>query len=69
MVLIMKQYKAENGDRLDQIIYKEYKTLSVFDKVIAYNPILATKPILSDGDLVNLPTIDIKITPKAKKLW
>jgi len=69
MVLIMKQYKAQDGDRLDQIIYKEYKTLSVFDKVIAYNPILSTKPILSDGDLVNLPVIDIKTAPKVKKLW
>ncbi len=65
----MKQYKAQNCDRLDQIVYAEYKTLDVFDKVIACNPILATKPILSDGDLVNLPVVDIKIIPKAKKLW
>jgi phage tail protein X len=65
----MKQYKADDGDRLDQIIYKEYKTLSVFDKVIAYNPILATKPILSDGDIVKLPVIVVETTQKAKKLW
>ena len=67
----MKTYTAQNGDRLDQIVYKEYKTLVVFDKVLEANPHLTTKVILEDNDKVNLPVLELpKATvKKVKSLW
>jgi len=69
----MKTTTAQNGDRLDTIINTYYKTLDkqVVEKVIEANPHLVTTPVLSDGDVVNLPTIDIpkQQIKKAKTLW
>jgi len=67
----MRTIIAQKGDRLDQIVYKEYGTLTIFDKVLEANTHLATKPILSDGDVVNIPVIQIKrqTTKEVKSLW
>lgn len=67
----MRTVVAQAGDRLDQIAYKEYGTLTIFDKVMEANTHLATKPVLSDGDIVNIPVIEIKkeTTKEVKSLW
>jgi phage tail protein X len=67
----MKTYIAQQGDRLDQIVYKEYKTLIIFDKVLEANPHLATKVILDDNDTVNLPILELPkaTTKEVKSLW
>jgi phage tail protein X len=69
----MKTYTAQNGDRLDTIINNTYKILDkeVVKKVFEANPHLVTTPVLSDGDVVSLPTIDIpkQQIKKAKTLW
>jgi phage tail protein X len=67
----MKIFNAQTGDRLDQIVYKEYGTLKIFDKVLEANPHLDKKVILDDNDVVNLPVIQIKkeTTKEVKSLW
>jgi phage tail protein X len=67
----MKTINAQTGGRLDQITYLQYGTLDIFDKVLEANPHLATKVILDDGDIVNIPVIEIKkeTTKEVKSLW
>lgn len=67
----MKTVNAQAGDRLDQIAYLEYGTLDIFDKVFEANTHLATKVILDDGDVVNIPVIEIKrqTAKEVKSLW
>ena len=69
----MKTFTAQNGDRLDTIINDTYKTLDkeVVKKVFEANPHLDTKPVLSNGDIVNLPVIELpkEHIKKAKTLW
>jgi phage tail protein X len=67
----MKTIIAQAGDRLDQIVNREYGTQEVFTKVFEANPQLATKPILDDGDIVNIPIVNIEQIPQneAKTLW
>lgn len=67
----MKTYTAQNGDRLDQIVFQEYKTLIVFSKVLEANPHLVTKVILDDNDKINLPVFELPkvTTKKVKSLW
>jgi phage tail protein X len=67
----MKTYIAELGDRLDQITFKEYGTLKVYDKLLEANKHLVTKIKLSDGDIVNLPVIEIpkETIKEVKSLW
>lgn len=66
----MKTIKAYKGQRLDQIIYKEYKSLDkdIVNAVLALNPHLLKKVELESGDIVNLPKIERK-QPKGKYLW
>jgi len=65
----MKIFTAQKGDRLDQIIYKEYGTLKVFDKVLEANKHLTTKVILDDNDKVNLPALELPKAKEVKSLW
>lgn len=67
----MKTVNAQAGDRLDQIVYLEYGTLTIFDKVLEANSHLATKVILDDGDIVNIPVIEIEkeTIKEVKSLW
>jgi len=71
MVTDMKTVKAQAGDRLDQIAYREYGTLTIFDKVLEANTHLSKKVILDDNDIVNIPVIEIKTetTKDVKSLW
>ena len=66
----MKQVKAYKGQRLDEIVYKEYGSLSqeIFNGVMAANSHLLRKTELDAGDIVYLPEIKIK-EPKGKHLW
>ena len=70
-IVMSKQVIAQNGDRLDQIVYKEYKTLKVFDKVLEANPHLTAATSLKDGDIVYLPVITVPKNEykKVKTLW
>lgn len=67
----MKQIIAQNGDRLDQIVYKEYGTLKVIDKVLEENTHLKYKVLLEDGDVVNIPVVYIpkETIKKVQALW
>ena len=67
----MKTYIAEFGDRLDQITFKVYGTLKVYDKLLEANKHLVIKTKLNDGDIVNLPIIEIpkETIKEVKSLW
>ena len=66
----MRTYTAQKGDRLDSIVFKEYGTLEHLDKVLEANPHLVTKVAYDDGDVVNLPVIEVpKKEIKVKTLW
>jgi len=67
----MKQIIAQKGDRLDQIVYKEYGTLKVIDKVLEANPQLKSKVLLEDGDIINIPIITIpkESIKEVQALW
>ena len=58
----MREYIATQGERLDQIIYREYKSLdkNVVNEVLKANSHLLTKLILDAFDVVYLPEIEIK---------
>jgi phage tail protein X len=62
----MNRYVAKDGDRLDKVIYDNYKTLDVFNSVMIVNTHLFGKTVLSAGDIVHLPTIEQK--PKVREL-
>lgn len=66
----MKKILATEKERLDEIVYREYKTLEVFEKVLEHNPHLTSKIILNMGEIVNLPIISIKKeNEKEESLW
>jgi len=65
----MIKYIAQKGDRLDQIVYKKYKTLKIFEKVLEANLHLLNKVILDEGDIVYLPKIKIEKPKEVKALW
>jgi len=66
----VKQVKAYKGQRLDQIIYKEYKSLDkdIVNAVLSVNTKLLKKIELDAGDIVYLPKIEKKES-KGKYLW
>lgn len=57
----MKHTVANQGDRLDQIIYAYYSTLDVMNEVMSENVHLLRKAILDTRDKVYLPDIDVTI--------
>lgn len=61
-----KIYIAKNGERLDSIVYKHYKTLEYFEQVLKANSKL--EPLLKTGDKVILPDIEVKES-KEEALW
>lgn len=67
----MKIVKAQRGDILWKIVYKHYKTLNVYVKVLEANDHLVKKMILDDGDIINLPVLTIKenLIKKVNTLW
>lgn len=65
----MKKIYALNGERLDEIVFREYKTLKNFSKVVEANPKLVNKIILDEKDLINLPLIQEENKKKMEILW
>jgi len=67
----MREYIATQGERLDQIIYREYKSLdkNVVNEVLKANPHLLKKLTLEAFDKVYLPEIEIKPSTEDKALW
>jgi len=67
----MREYRANQGERLDRIIYREYKTLNqdVVNKVLEANPHLLGKIELEAFDIVYLPEITIEPSEENKTLW
>jgi len=51
----MKHVLAQEGDRLDQIVYKYYGTLDHLNSVMLANAELMKKSVLEDKDIVYLP--------------
>lgn len=60
-------YIAKDGDRLDTIVYKHYKTLEVFEIVLSFNSNLNS--VLKAGDKVFLPEIKLQEKSKEVSLW
>ena len=61
-------YKAKDGERLDQIVYKHYGHLGYFETVLELNPKLEI--VLKAGDSVTLPELsEEKIPQKQAALW
>ena len=67
----MKKYIAKKEERLDSIVFKEYKTVDkeVFNAVLSANKHLLKKQKLDAFDEVFLPTIEIKTKKSDKTLW
>jgi len=66
----MDFYIANDGDRLDKIVYKNYKDITVLENVMQFNNHLLGKLVLSAGDKVYLPTINKKAKVNTgKALW
>ena len=67
----MKKYVAKRGERLDEIVFKEYKTLDkeVLNAVLSANKHLLNKLKLDAFDEVFLPEIEIKPKKTDKTLW
>jgi len=63
----LKIYIVKNEKRLDEIVYKHYKTLDVFEYILGFNTHL--NPILSLDDKVYLPNIKIEQNIKQVSLW
>ncbi|QKG29170.1 tail protein X [Campylobacter sp. RM16187] len=65
------RYLAKDGDTLDAICYKRYKTIDddVYSQFLRANENLLNKEFLSGGDIVNLPDIEIKQVKKVTYLW
>lgn len=61
-------YKAKDGERLDQIVYRHYGHLRFFEAVLELNPKLEI--VLKAGDSVTLPELsEEKISQKQAALW
>ena len=65
----MTEYKATDGDRLDQIVFNHYNTLKVFNKVLEANKHIGAKTVLAAGDVIKLPVIELPKTKEVKGLW
>ena len=67
----MKKYIAKKGERLDSIVFKEYKTLNkeILNAVLSANKHLLKKQKLDAFDEVFLPEIEIKNKKRDKTLW
>lgn len=65
------KYLAKDGDSLDALCYKHYKTLekSIYSEFLRANEHLLNKDLLNSGDIVNFPDIEIKSVRKVVYLW
>jgi phage tail protein X len=60
---------ANDGDRLDTIVFRHYETLEPFSIVLLANPHLHKKTVLQSGDVVYLPDWQPPKQKEAKSLW
>lgn len=65
--IMSKIYIANDGERLDTIVYKHYGTLENFAEILAFNSHL--NAVLKVGDKVFLPEIKTKTAKKENTLW
>ncbi len=65
----MKEVTAKNGERLDEIVFREYGTLDFFEKVLSENQKLSKKIFLDESDIIYLPEITIVSSKKQETLW
>lgn len=65
----MRQIKAKEFERLDEIVNREYNSLKNFGGVLEANPHLQGKAFLNDGDVVNLPIFEQEVKKEVKALW
>ena len=65
----MREVIPKNGERLDEIVFKEYGTLDFFEKVLSENQKLSNKIFLSEADIVYWPQIEIVSINKMETLW
>jgi len=73
----MKQYRVQEGERLDRIVFKVYGSVDakVIEMVMDANKHLLTATILKSGDVINLPEIEMvqaeitENTTTSKALW
>jgi len=66
----MDFYIANDGDRLDKIVYLHYKDINMLENIMQFNMHLLDKLILSAGDKVYLPPINKNIRlHKSRALW
>lgn len=65
----MREVISKNGERLDEIVFKEYGTLDFFEKVLSENQKLSNKIFLSEADIVYLPQVEIVSSNKQETLW
>jgi phage tail protein X len=67
----METYIAKQGDRLDSIIYKHYKSLDkdIVEAVLKENRHLLKKCLLGAFDKVYLPETEVKTEQKGRALW
>ena len=68
----MTQYRPQEGERLDTIIFKAYGSLDadIIERVMEENKHLLERTVLVAGDVVFLPTFEQADTISATKaLW
>ena len=65
----MKELTAKNGERLDEIVFREYGTLDFFEKALSENQKLSKKIFLDESDIIYLPEIMIVSSKKQETLW
>ncbi|AQW81296.1 phage tail protein X family protein [Campylobacter pinnipediorum subsp. pinnipediorum] len=65
------KYLAKDGDTLDMLCYKQYKTLDtdVYSEFLRENEHLLNKNTLQSGDIVFFPDIEVKKVKKVVYLW
>jgi len=65
------KYLAKDGDTLDMLCYKYYKSLEseIYSEFLRANEHLLKKDMLKGGDMVNFPDIAVKPAKKVAYLW
>ncbi|MDR2905266.1 MAG: tail protein X [Helicobacteraceae bacterium] len=65
----MVEYIAKDGERLDQLCYRFYKSLEELPRFLTDNAPLCEEAQLKAGDKVKIPEYPPKPVEKAKALW
>lgn len=65
----MNSYIANDGDRIDIVVFKAYESLDNFFEVLEVNQHLLGKETLDSGDIVYLPIFEVKPKEETKALW